>query len=71
MKKLDLIFENELGKSVTYSIDNPVEPANVNDVNAAMDEIIAQDIFTTSGGSVVKKKGARIVERIVSEVEMD
>lgn len=70
MKKLELIFENEDGKTVTYSLDNPIDPADVVAVEAAMDEIIAQDIFSTSGGNIVAKKGARIVERTVTEIEI-
>ncbi len=71
MKKLELIFENEDGKNVTYALDNPVEPADADMVKAAMDEVIAQDIFTSTGGAMVKIKSARIVERNVTEVEMD
>jgi hypothetical protein len=71
MKKLELIFENEDGKNVTYALDNPVEPADADMVKAAMDEVITQDIFTSTGGAMVKIKSARIVERNVTEVEMD
>lgn len=71
MKKLELIFENELGKSVTYSLDNPVDPADTEAIIAAMDEIIEQNVFSTSGGRVLKKKAARIVERTVDELEIN
>lgn len=71
MKKLELIFENEDGKKSTYSIDNPVEPADPEAVEAAMDEIIEQDLFMTSGGKLIKKAEARIVERTVSEIEFN
>lgn len=70
MKRLELIFENVEGKSVTYALDNPVDPADVVAVEAAMDEIIAQDVFSTSGGNIVAKKGARIVERTVTDIEI-
>ncbi|MFD2044499.1 DUF2922 domain-containing protein [Ornithinibacillus salinisoli] len=70
MKKLELKFENEDGKIVTYSLDNPVEPVNPTEVEAAMDEIISQNAFTSSGGNLVAKKSARVVERIVEEVEI-
>lgn len=70
MKKLELIFENELGKSVVISLDQPVEPLDVNAVNAVMDEVVAQNIFTTNGGDIVGKKSARIVERNVTELEL-
>ncbi len=70
MKKLELKFTNQDGKTVNYSIDKPVEPVDTATVNAAMDEILQQNAFTSSGGDLVAKKSARIVERIVEEVEM-
>lgn len=70
MKKLELIFENEEGKTVTYSLDSPIDPADVVAVEAAMDEIITQNVFSTSGGNIVAKKGARFVERTVTEIEI-
>ncbi|NWO14448.1 DUF2922 domain-containing protein [Virgibacillus sp.] len=70
MKKLELKFTNQDGKTVNYTIDQPVEPVDTATVNAAMDEILQQNAFTSSGGDLVAKKSARIVERIVEEVEM-
>lgn len=71
MKKLELIFTNEDGKNVTYSLDNPKEPADVNEVKNAMQEIIDQDVFLTSGGSVTAIKGARIVDRTVTDLDLE
>ncbi|WP_164667650.1 DUF2922 domain-containing protein [Virgibacillus doumboii] len=70
MKKLELKYLNEEGKTVTYSLEKPVEPVDPVAVKAAMDEIIAQNAFTSSGGDVVSIKGARVVERNVQEVEL-
>ncbi|WP_100407638.1 DUF2922 domain-containing protein [Bacillus solitudinis] len=69
-KKLDLIFENELGRSVTLSLDNPVYPADPTAINAAMDVVIAQNAFTSLGGNLIIKKGARIVDRTVEDIEL-
>lgn len=71
MKKLELLFENEEGKTVTYSLDEPVDPADPVAIEEAMDEVIAQNIFNSSGGEIVAKKGARIVERTVTDVEIE
>lgn len=71
MKKLELKFENEDGKTVTYSLDKPVEPVDPEALNQAMDEIIEQNAFTSTGGDVVAKKSARIVERTVEEVDLE
>lgn len=70
MKKLELLFENEEGKTVTYSLDSPVDPADEVAINTAMDEIIAQNVFDSTGGNIVAKKGARIVERVVTDIDI-
>lgn len=71
MKKLELKFLNEDGKTVTYSLEKPVEPVDPATVKSAMDEIISQDVFTTSGGDLVSIKGARLVDHQVTEIELD
>lgn len=71
MKKIELKFENEDGKIVTYALDHPIEPVDPVEVNAVMDEIILQNAFTSTGGDLVAKKSARIVENVVEEIEMD
>ncbi|MDE5415464.1 DUF2922 domain-containing protein [Alkalihalobacterium chitinilyticum] len=68
-KKLELVFENELAKNVTISLDNPVYPVDTAAISAAMDEIIAQNAFTSSGGNLVAKKSARVVDRTVETIE--
>lgn len=70
MKKIELFFENEDGKTVKYSLDKPVEPIDAQSVHETMDEIIAQNVFYSSGGDLVAKKSARIVENIVEEIDL-
>ena len=70
MKKLELKFLNEDDKTVTISLDRPVEPADPALINAAMDAIIQENCFYSSGGNLVAKKEARIVERNVFDVEL-
>ncbi|MFC7061391.1 DUF2922 domain-containing protein [Halobacillus seohaensis] len=70
MKKLELKFLNEEDKVVTISIDQPIEPADETEINAAMDAIIAENCFYSSGGDLVAKKEARIVERNVTSIEL-
>ncbi|WP_337018974.1 DUF2922 domain-containing protein [Oceanobacillus massiliensis] len=70
MKKLELKFTNQEGKIVTYSLDKPVEPVNVADVHAAMDEILTHNAFSSTGGDLVAKKSARLVERNVEEIDL-
>ncbi|PAE09559.1 hypothetical protein CHI12_00970 [Terribacillus saccharophilus] len=68
MKKLDLQFLNEAGKTVTISLEQPVEPFDETAINQAMDAILAQNVIASSGGPLVSKKAARIVDRTVQEV---
>lgn len=70
MKRIELFFENEDGKTVKYTLDKPLEPVNPETVRAAMDEIIAQNVFYSSGGDLVAKKSARIVENIIEEIDL-
>lgn len=70
MKNLELKFENEDGKTVTYSLEKPVEPVDPESVKSAMDEIIEQNAFTSAGGDLIAKKSARLVEHTVEEIEL-
>lgn len=71
MKTLQLVFENEEGKNATYTLNDPVEPADSEEVKTAMETVIEQDVFTTNGGRLVKVKAAKIVDRKVEEIELD
>jgi hypothetical protein len=67
-KTLQLQFLNQENKTVTISVDNPIEPVDTVALNAAMDTIVSSNVFVSAGGDLVSKKGARIVERNVSDV---
>ena len=70
MRKLELKFTNEDGKMVTYSLENPIEPVDPAAINAAMDVIINENAFTSTGGDLVEKHSARIVENTVEDIEI-
>lgn len=70
MKTLELKFANEQDKTVTISLDSPIEPVDPVTINAAMDSIITQKAFYSSGGELISKKSARIVERNVEEITL-
>lgn len=70
MKKLELKFLNQDEKTVTITLEHPVEPADPVLIHAAMDAIIQANCFYSSGGDLVSKKAARIVERNVAEIEL-
>jgi len=70
MKKLELFFENEEGKTVKHTLDKPVYPVDAEAVEAAMDEIIEQNAFTSTGGDLVVKKSARVVETTIEDIDL-
>lgn len=67
-KRLELQFIDSVNKTITISIEEPIEPVDALAVSAAMDTIIAQNIFKTPGGDLVSKKGARVVTRDTADV---
>ncbi|KAA0548448.1 DUF2922 domain-containing protein [Bacillus sp. BGMRC 2118] len=69
-KTLQLQFINEEEKTVTISIDNPIEPVSPAAIDAAMDTIVSANVFVSAGGDLIAKKGARVVERNVNEVTL-
>ena len=71
MKRLEMRFENQEGKFVTCTLDDPVEPIDHNAVNAAMDVVIAQNAFTSNGGDLVAKRSARVIDQQIEEIEIN
>jgi hypothetical protein len=69
-KTLELHFLNTEGKTVKVNIDSPKEPVDQLTLSTAMDQILASNIFITTGGDFVSKKGARMVDRNVTEITL-
>lgn len=69
-KKLELKFLNTDSRTVTVSLDDPVEPLDAVAIEQAMDTILAENCFMSTGGDLVGKKGARVVERNVTEIPL-
>ncbi|MBY7124786.1 DUF2922 domain-containing protein [Bacillus sp. 16GRE42] len=67
MQVLELIFAKEDGKTVVFSIEKPITPVDAHVVNQVMDTILASSVFSTINDNT-RKKGARLVEKNVSEV---
>ncbi|WP_182199932.1 DUF2922 domain-containing protein [Paraliobacillus salinarum] len=70
MKRLELKFIDEQDKTVTIALDSPKEPVDAVAINNAMDQILAQQAIYSSNGNLVSKKGARIVERHVTDINI-
>ncbi|WP_332645451.1 DUF2922 domain-containing protein [Lysinibacillus sp. 54212] len=69
-KVLELVFELTGGKTLTLSINNPSTSLTDEMVNSTMQTIIAQNIFEREGQSIVGKKSARLVDRVVTPFTM-
>ena len=69
-KVLEMHFVNLVGKPAEITIENQLEPFDPAAISAAMDTILANDVFTSSGGGFVEKRGARVVERAVTDIQL-
>lgn len=69
-KTLELQFATEFGKTAKITVDNPKEPVNEEVVKLSMAQIIAANIFTTGSGKLASAKGARIIDRNVTDYEL-
>lgn len=65
---LRLVFRNEAGKNVTISLDNPKDDLTAAQIEAAMDLVVARNIFTSSGGDLVTKQDVRIIDTTTSDL---
>ncbi|WML41423.1 DUF2922 domain-containing protein [Neobacillus sp. OS1-2] len=69
-KTLELEFSTEFGKTARISVDSPKEPIDEEVVKLSMAQIITSDVFTTASGRFVAAKGARVIERNVTDYEL-
>ncbi|HHX78120.1 MAG TPA: DUF2922 domain-containing protein [Firmicutes bacterium] len=67
-KTLQLVFVNEEGRNVTFSLADPLEPVDAQEVENVMDLIIAKNIFFTAGGRITEKARAVLIAREVTTI---
>jgi len=67
-KTLELIFKNEAGKNARLSVRDPKEDLTPQEVEDFMNNIIAKNVFETSGGDLVEIVGARLIQREVVDL---
>lgn len=68
--KLEMEFKNVEGKKFSLTIDDPREDVTEEEIRTAMDDIIARNIFYTTGGDVVTPVAARVITTTVEELEI-
>ncbi|MGE7839861.1 DUF2922 domain-containing protein [Lysinibacillus sp. NPDC093712] len=69
-KVLELQFETEMGKTATIAIDAPKPNVTPAEIQQVMQTIIMNSVFGGQAGAFVGIKGARIIDRQVSEFEL-
>jgi len=67
-KRLEMSFQNVNGNRVTLSVQDPKDDLTEQEVYTAMGTIMDKNIFTSSGGDLVRILGARIVATEVTEL---
>jgi hypothetical protein len=67
-QSLRMTFLSQGNRSVTLSLDNPRGDLTAAEVQAAMDLIIARNIFTSTGGDLVSKVSARVIDTTTTEL---
>ena len=66
---LDLIFRNAAGKKVTLNIEEPKAGATKAEIDAAMQVVVENNIFNTSGGDIVEAVQGRLRTTTLNPVE--
>lgn len=70
MKKLVMIFKNEVDKQVSISLDNPKDTITEAEIKAAMDLIVEKNIFKKNSYSLVATVEAQIVDTQSTEYDL-
>ncbi|MFO7887400.1 MAG: DUF2922 domain-containing protein [Eubacteriales bacterium] len=66
--RLRMSFLNALNRTTSMSIDDPREDLTPAEVQAVMDDVIAKNIFNSSGGDLVSVKSAEVITTNVNEL---
>jgi hypothetical protein len=69
-KTLELQFATEMGGTARITVDNPKDPIETATIKQSMEQINTSGVFYSPTGNLVAKKGARVVERDVTDYEM-
>ncbi|AHF08042.1 DUF2922 domain-containing protein [Desulfitobacterium metallireducens] len=67
-KVLRMTFTNALGGAVSLTLSDPKEGITAAEIEAAMDLIIAKNIFTGPGGAWISKRDVKIVDTVTDDL---
>ena len=57
---LDLVFRNAAGKKVSLNIEEPKTGVTKAEIDAAMQVVVENNVFNTSGGNIVEAVEGRL-----------
>ncbi|KGP76093.1 hypothetical protein JT05_07075 [Desulfosporosinus sp. Tol-M] len=67
-KVLRMIFNNASGNAVTITLPEPKESLTAAQIEAVMEQIIAKNIFLTSGGELISKRDIKVVDTTTDDL---
>ncbi|MDD4334160.1 MAG: DUF2922 domain-containing protein [Desulfotomaculaceae bacterium] len=67
-KTLRMVFKSQTGRNVTITLDNPRNDLTGTEIEAAMELIIARNIFNSSGGDLVSKQDIKIIDTTTDDL---
>ncbi|HZK85438.1 MAG TPA: DUF2922 domain-containing protein [Desulfosporosinus sp.] len=67
-KVLRMTFSNALGSAVSFTLPEPRIDLTGAEIEAVMDQIIAKDIFLTTGGALVSKRDIKLVDTTTDDL---
>jgi hypothetical protein len=67
-KVLRMTFNNTKGSAVTITLPQPKAGLIAAEIETVMDQIIAKNIFITSGGELISKRDARIIDTTTNDL---
>lgn len=68
---LEMFFLDELGGTIKLSVEDPDEYLVPTQVQTAMQTILAQEVLVGRTGKAVSIKGAQLVTKTISDMELD
>lgn len=67
-KVLRMSFNTALGTVVSITLPDPKADVTAAQIEAVMDQIIAKNIFTGTGGDYVSKRDVKIIDTVTDDL---
>lgn len=67
-KILRMVFSTQNGSTFTVTLPQPREDLTAAEVETVMDQIVSDNIFTTTGGDLTGKRDIKIVDTTTTDL---